>query len=137
MRPMTNTFPGRCECGIHVPARAGQAVKTAAGKWAVRCTRHDGRNGASPAAEDAARVARADWLAYRDGDRWVIGRADWQTCTSITYGVADAYDRDEVREALAAAAAMSDADAETAKRAFETPYRFERACGLGVYGPAW
>ena len=137
MRPRTNKFPGRCECGIHVPAGVGQAVKTAAGKWVLRCTRHDGRNGVSPAAEDAARVARAGWLAYRDGERWVIGRTDWQTCTSLTYGVADAYGRDEVHEALAGAAAVSDAEVEAAKRAFETPGRFERACGLGVFGPAW
>ena len=113
MRPRTNKFPGRRECGIHVPAGAGQAVKTTAGKWAVRRTRHDGRNGLSPAAEDAARIARDGWIAYRDGERRVINRADWQACTSLTHGVADAYDRDEVREASAAAAVS---DAEAAKR---------------------
>lgn len=51
MRPMTDKSPGRCECGNHVPAGAGQAVKTAAGKWVVRCTHHG--------AEDTARIARA------------------------------------------------------------------------------
>lgn len=50
--------------------------------------------------------------------------------------MADAYGRDEVGEVLADAAAMSDAQAEAAKRAFETPGRFERAYGLGVFGPA-
>lgn len=128
MRSTSNKFLGRCECGAHVPAGAGRTARSG-GKWIVRCIGH--------AAGDEASRTRAGWVAYRDGERWVIGRADWQTCTSSTYGVTDAYSRDEVREALAAAGAMSDAEAEAAKRAFETPGRFERACGLGVFGPVW
>lgn len=55
----------------------------------------------------------------------------------MTHGVAEAYSPAEAREAVAAAAAMSDAQAEAAKRVFWTDGRFETACDEGRYGPAW
>lgn len=122
---MKNKFPGVCECGKRVAAGAG-AVAKVGGKWAVRCASHD----IVPAPESR-------WMTYRDGDRVVIGRKDWQTCYSATYGVTVAYTREEVAAALTWAEGLTDAEAAAAKRYFETPYRFERADRRGMFGAAW
>lgn len=78
-----------------------------------------------------------DLKTYRDGDRYIIGRASWQTCMSMTYGVADAYGRREARALIAEYSAMSAAAIDALKRSYETPYRFETACDDGHFGAAW
>lgn len=46
-----NRFPGRCECGTHVPAGAGRAIKPG-GKWLALCRGCD----LTPLASDYAGV---------------------------------------------------------------------------------
>ncbi len=123
----TNKFPGRCGRGKAVAAGAGLLVK-AGGRWAAACRTHEVPADLAPP---------AGWQVYRDGDRAIIGRSDWQTCYSMTYGVADAYTRAELRQALARAAAMNDAEALAAKRVFWTDARFEAADRRGMFGAAW
>lgn len=78
-----------------------------------------------------------DLTFWQDGDRFVIGRASWQTARSRTYIVADAYSRCELRQQMAFWAAQPLNEIEAAKRASETPYRFEAACDAGAFGVAW
>lgn len=86
MRPRTNKFFGRCGAGGQ--DRRGQVGRTLHLSRGKQCA--------------SKRAGRLAGLPRRRATG--IERADWQTCTSLTYGVADAYDRDEVREALAAVA---------------------------------
>lgn len=79
----------------------------------------------------------SDLTFWQDGDRFVIGRASWQNCYSRTYIVADAYSRRELREQMAHWRGRPLNEIEAAKRASETPYRFETACDHGAFGVAW
>ena len=82
-------------------------------------------------------MSRNDLTIYRDGDRYIIGRAAWQTCHSVTYGVADAYSRSELRGAVAYARSLTIAQLEAAKQTYWTDSRFETACAKGLFGPDW
>lgn len=78
-----------------------------------------------------------DIKCYRDGDRFIIGRAAWQTCYSMTYGIADAYSRKEVSQIAADIRKMTKDQIEAAKRVFWTDDRFEQACADGLFGSEW
>lgn len=78
-----------------------------------------------------------DLTVYRDGDRYIIGRSSWQTCYSMTFGVADAYSRSEVRAILADLAKLPAAKIDEMKEVFWTDERFEAADARGLFGPAW
>lgn len=82
-------------------------------------------------------MTQNDLTIYRDGDRYIIGRAAWQTCYSMTYGVADAYSRSELRAAVAYVRGLTLAQIDAAKRTFWTDSRFDVACAKGLFGPDW
>ena len=82
-------------------------------------------------------TATENLIAYRDGDRFVVGLASWQDCRSRTYGVADAYSRRELRNVMADWSGKSPTEIESAKRHFTTNERFEDVCDAGEFGAAW
>ena len=128
-RTTSNKFAAKCHgCGKRVGAGEGTLVAVA-GKWAVRC-------GCDRAKAEPLDIP-SGWQVYRDGERVIVGKPEWQTCTSLTYGVRDAFGRTELREALAEAARMSDAEADARKRGFESWGRFESACDAGMFGATW
>lgn len=82
------------------------------------------------------------WKAYRDGDRFIIGAAEWQTgACSMTYGIATLY-CDESPKAnlprMIRRAQITPAErCEELKHVFWTDERFETACDAGQFGAAW
>jgi hypothetical protein len=82
------------------------------------------------------------WKAYRDGDRFIIGAAEWQTgAVSMTYGITSVYADEAPRVNVARAirrAQITPTDrCEEIKHVFWTDERFETACDDGKFGPAW
>jgi len=72
--------------------------------------------------------------AYRDGDRYIIGRPEDQTCYSQTRGFATAYSQHEAREKIR----ELEANPPTREpKVYWTDERFEDACDAGEFGPAW
>lgn len=78
-----------------------------------------------------------DLKIYRDGDRYIIGRAAWQTCMSMTYGVAETYSRRGARQVASELSNKPLADIEAMKQTFWTDERFEQGCDDGLFGAAW
>jgi hypothetical protein len=66
---MTNKYPGKCSsCGSFVGAGAGQAVKSASGKWEVRCAAHGGGEAPTQTTSRTITVERIGRRSYLRGD---------------------------------------------------------------------
>lgn len=75
---------------------------------------------------------------YRDGDRYIVGRPEWQgRGVSTTYGVGEAATRRQAAEMVERYGRMTPEELEPMKRHFDTWDRFEDACDAGRYGAAW
>lgn len=79
----------------------------------------------------------ANLKVYRDDDRFIIGRPEWQGCHSMTYGVAVAFSRREAAEIIAECQGKSAAELDAMKRLYWTDGRFEEAEERGLFGAAW
>jgi hypothetical protein len=82
------------------------------------------------------------WKAYRDGDRWIIGAAEWQEGGySMTYGIATLYCDENPKANLPRMIRRAQitplARCEELKQVHWTNERFETACDKGAFGAAW
>lgn len=87
------------------------------------------------------------WAIFKDGDRFILGAREWQTCISMTIGLNGAtFYSDEVskkdrpaymRKLIRRAQITPLARCEELKHTFWTDSRFEQACDDGVFGAAW
>lgn len=76
----------------------------------------------------------SEFRAYRDGDRFIIGRASDQTMTSRTLGFASAYSEREAGELVKQFNAKPPAGE---PKVYWTDERFETACDEGKFGAEW
>jgi hypothetical protein len=74
---------------------------------------------------------------FRDSDRFIIGAREWQTCLSMTMGVAEAYSVREAKALVQKWSSKSAQEIEAAKRVYWTDGRFEAACDAGRFGSPW
>lgn len=77
------------------------------------------------------------WKAYKDGDRYVIGAAEWQTCSSMTQGIIDAYSKDEAARYIRRARITSPERIAEMRQTFYTDSRFEALADAGHFGARW
>lgn len=74
---ITNKYPGKCSsCGCDVAAGNGQAVKSASGKWEVRCAQHSTGECTTPAPSSSIgrtiTTERAGRRSYLRGDTMAV-----------------------------------------------------------------
>lgn len=74
------------------------------------------------------------FTAFRDGDRFIIGRASDQTMYSRTLGFASAYSKREARELIAE---FNSNPPQRDPKVYWTDERFETACDEGKFGAEW
>lgn len=84
------------------------------------------------------RANNLTWKAYRDGESYIIGAAEWQTSArSLTYGITDTWEEGDVAKLIRRAEVTPLARCEELKTHYNTWDRFEDACDAGEYGCAW